>query len=55
MSENIDACFVFQFTLINQILKNPDIFCFADYSYHPVAVEILKTTPETDNKEIATW
>lgn len=44
-----------QFSLIQQILKSPDVFCFADYPYHPVAVDILKAPPESDNKEITTW
>ncbi len=47
--------FAFQFTLINQILKNPDVFSFADYNYHPVVVDMLKSMPESDNKEVVTW
>lgn len=44
-----------QFSLLQQILKNPDVFCFADYRFHSVAVDILKAPPESDNKEITTW
>ncbi|KAJ8950014.1 hypothetical protein NQ318_002425 [Aromia moschata] len=44
-----------QFTLIQSILKNPDVFCFADYSCVPVAVDVLKTPPEQDGKELANW
>lgn len=44
-----------QFHLISITLKNPDIFCFADYPFHSVNVEVLKAPPESDNKEIATW
>ncbi|KAJ8915845.1 hypothetical protein NQ315_004658 [Exocentrus adspersus] len=44
-----------QFSLIQHILKNPDIFCFADYSCVPVAVDVLKTPPEQDGKELANW
>lgn len=44
-----------QFTLINQILKNPDVFCFADYKYHPVGIDMLKSVPENDNKDVSTW
>ncbi|KAJ9577751.1 hypothetical protein L9F63_005671, partial [Diploptera punctata] len=44
-----------QFSLIQQILKNSDIFCFADYPFHSVPVDILKAPPENDNKEITTW
>jgi CCR4-NOT transcription complex subunit 1 len=40
---------------VQQILKNPDVFCFADYPFHSVAVDILKAPPESDNKEITTW
>lgn len=42
-------------SLITQILKNPDTFCFADHSFHPVAVDFLKAQPETENKEISSW
>lgn len=31
------------------------MFCFADYRFHSVAVDILKAPPESDNKEIMTW
>ena len=44
-----------QFSLIHHILKNSDIFCFADYPFHSVPVDILKAPPENDNKEITTW
>ncbi|CAH1107243.1 unnamed protein product [Psylliodes chrysocephalus] len=44
-----------QFSLIQNILKNPDVFCFADYSCAPVAVDVLKTPPEQDSKELANW
>lgn len=44
-----------QMSLISNILKYPDIFSFADHPFHPVAIDILKSPPETDNKEIATW
>ncbi|XP_067012333.2 CCR4-NOT transcription complex subunit 1 isoform X3 [Anabrus simplex] len=44
-----------QMSLIQQILKNPDLFCLADYLFHSVAVDILKASPESDNKEITTW
>lgn len=44
-----------QYSLIMHILKNPDTFSFADYPYHSVTVDILKATPESDNKEITTW
>ncbi|XP_059916980.1 CCR4-NOT transcription complex subunit 1-like isoform X1 [Gadus macrocephalus] len=34
---------------------SPEVFCFADYPCHTVAIDILKAPPEDDNKEIATW
>lgn len=49
--QNVDA----QFNLVSNLLKNPDLFSFADYIYTTVSVELLKTPPETDNKEIASW
>ena len=44
-----------QLSLITAILKNPDIYSFADHVYGSVPVELLKTPPEADNKEIAAW
>ncbi|XP_055686768.1 CCR4-NOT transcription complex subunit 1 isoform X2 [Lutzomyia longipalpis] len=44
-----------QLSLISLILKNADIFSFADYIFTSVSVELLKTPPEADNKEIAAW
>lgn len=44
-----------QLSLFTQILKNCEIFCFADYPCLSVATESLKTLPELDNKEVATW
>ncbi|XP_069037448.1 CCR4-NOT transcription complex subunit 1 isoform X12 [Lepisosteus oculatus] len=44
-----------QLSFIQHSLMNPDIFCFADYPCHNVAIDILKAPPEDDNREIATW
>jgi CCR4-NOT transcription complex subunit 1 len=44
-----------QLTLITAILKNSDIYSFADHIYSAIPVEVLKTPPELDNKEIAAW
>lgn len=44
-----------QMSLITNILKYPDVFSFVDYPFHPVSIDILKSPPETDNKEISTW
>ena len=50
-----DVCFLFQLSWIQQILSNPGIFCFADYPCHTVVIDLLKTVPEDDNREISTW
>lgn len=42
-------------TWIQQCLLHPEIFCFADYPCHSVAVDNLKAPPEDDNRDIATW
>lgn len=44
-----------QLFLFTHILKNPDVFCFVDYNCHMVSTDSLKTLPELDNKEVATW
>ncbi|XP_060519791.1 CCR4-NOT transcription complex subunit 1 isoform X2 [Cylas formicarius] len=44
-----------QFGLIQTILKNSDVFCFADYPCISVAVDVLKTPPDQDGKELANW
>ncbi|KAJ1081954.1 hypothetical protein NDU88_002126 [Pleurodeles waltl] len=44
-----------QLSFIQHSLLNPEIFCFADYPFHSVSIDILKAPPEDDNREIATW
>lgn len=44
-----------QYSLISQILKNPETFSFADYPHRSVSVEILKSVPDSNTKEITTW
>ncbi|CAL8262506.1 unnamed protein product [Merluccius merluccius] len=44
-----------QLSFIQHSLMAPEVFCFADYPCHTVAIDILKAPPEDDNKEIATW
>ncbi|KAM9377898.1 CCR4-NOT transcription complex subunit 1 isoform 3-T3 [Pholidichthys leucotaenia] len=44
-----------QLSFIQHSLMNPDVFCFADYACHTVAIDILKAPPEDDNRDIATW
>ncbi|KAI8491153.1 CCR4-NOT transcription complex subunit 1, partial [Branchiostoma belcheri] len=36
-------------------LASPDVFCFADYPCHQVVIDILKSPPDDENREIATW
>jgi len=44
-----------QLSLFQQILRNPDVFCFAEQQCHTSATEILKVQPDLDNKDVATW
>uniref|UniRef100_A0A8D9AYG7 CCR4-NOT transcription complex subunit 1 n=1 Tax=Cacopsylla melanoneura TaxID=428564 RepID=A0A8D9AYG7_9HEMI len=44
-----------QVTLIQHILKNSDIFCFADYPFLSASAELLKVQPDFDNKDIGSW
>ena len=41
-----------QTSLIQQILRNPDVFTFADYSHHSIAYELLKSPPDMDNRSV---
>ncbi|CAH1270308.1 CNOT1 [Branchiostoma lanceolatum] len=36
-------------------LSSPDVFCFADFPCHQVVIDILKSPPDDENREIATW
>ena len=47
--------FFFQLSFITHTLKHPEVFSFADYPCHTVVIDILKTPPDDDNHEIATW
>ena len=38
-----------QVSLFQQILRNPDIFNFVDYSHHAVALEVMKVNQSTFN------
>lgn len=56
----VEACILqpflfFQLSFIQHSLMSPEVFCFADYPCHTVAIDILKAPPEDDNREIATW
>ncbi|CAB3987607.1 CCR4-NOT transcription complex subunit 1 isoform X5 [Paramuricea clavata] len=44
-----------QLSWIQQALINPDVFCFADYPCHTVIIDVLKSPPEDNNREILTW
>ncbi|XP_025202841.1 CCR4-NOT transcription complex subunit 1-like isoform X4 [Melanaphis sacchari] len=44
-----------QMSLVQLILQNSDVFCFADYPYRSVSIDLLKVTPEADNKDINNW
>lgn len=44
-----------QLSFIVHALKNPDVFCFADHPCHHVTIDILKTPPDEENRDIATW
>ncbi|XP_056273028.1 CCR4-NOT transcription complex subunit 1 isoform X2 [Pseudoliparis swirei] len=44
-----------QLSFIQHSLMSPEVFSFADYPCHTVAIDILKAPPEDDNREIATW
>lgn len=46
---------LFQLSFIQHSLMSPEVFCFAEYPCHTVAIDILKAPPEDDNREIATW
>jgi CCR4-NOT transcription complex subunit 1 len=41
--------------LFQQILKHPDVFCFAEHPCNMVNMEVLKSPPDPENKEVATW
>ncbi|KAH8375343.1 hypothetical protein KR200_009943 [Drosophila serrata] len=44
-----------QLSLIATMLKNPDLFSFADFVFSQPALDVLKTAPDADNKEISAW
>lgn len=50
-----NSCLFLQLSFIQHSLMSPEVFCFADYPCHTVAIDILKAPPEDDNREIATW
>ncbi|XP_060561916.1 CCR4-NOT transcription complex subunit 1-like [Ruditapes philippinarum] len=44
-----------QLSFIVQSLRNADVFCFADYPCHAVVIDILKTAPDDEKRDIAVW
>lgn len=41
--------------LVKHKLQNSDIFCFADYPYHPVCIDLLILQPKSNDKDINNW
>lgn len=44
-----------QLSLFTMILKNSDIYSFSDYVFTGVPIDVFKSPPDTENKEIASW
>ncbi|CAG0913001.1 unnamed protein product [Notodromas monacha] len=44
-----------QLQLMQQVLKNPDVFTLSDHPHTPVSVEMLKSPSDAENKEVAMW
>uniref|UniRef100_A0A915B8H0 CCR4-NOT transcription complex subunit 1 n=1 Tax=Parascaris univalens TaxID=6257 RepID=A0A915B8H0_PARUN len=44
-----------QFSWIEQILQNPDVFCFTDYPHRAVNLSALKVQPEDANRDLTNW
>lgn len=44
-----------QLSLITTMLKNPDLFSFSDFVFSQPALDVLKTAPDAENKEISAW
>ena len=42
-------------TWISQALKNPDVMCLADFHKATVQLDMLKTAPDEENRDICTW
>lgn len=48
-------CFLFQLSFVINSLRHNDVFCFADYPGNLVVTEALKSTPNDEDREVATW
>ena len=44
-----------QLSWLTHALKNPEVFCLADYPCRSVAIDPLKTPPDDDNRDVFTW
>ena len=44
-----------QLSFLQHSLANPDVFCLAEFPIHSVNLDILKSPPDDDNRDIATW
>lgn len=44
-----------QLSFVLQALRHNDVFCFADHLLDVVVIDILKSAPNDDDREIATW
>lgn len=44
-----------QLSWLNNALKYPDVFCFADFACRRAATECLKAQPEDENRLISSW
>lgn len=44
-----------QLSLISAILKNSDVYSFSDYVFTSVPIDLFKSPPDIENKEIASW
>lgn len=42
-------------SLIQQVLENSDVFCFADYSFILVSIDSLKSISKINNSTIKNW
>ena len=49
------VAFLFQLSFLLHALRNPEVFCFADYPGDTVVIDILKATPNDEDREVATW
>ena len=44
-----------QLSWIGQLILNPDIVCFGDFTMRPLNISCLKIPPDENNREIRNW